>query len=271
MPAESMPPVLIVDDDAGIRLVLESMLACEGYTVISAANGREALAYIERELPGLVLLDLQMPVMTGWETLATIRARWPVLPVVFMSAGLNAAVQAAAYQADGYLAKPFDLDTLLQTVHRFLSSEPIPSQAGSSTGILKPSARATVAIVNANDDLACLLQQTVDAAGLVAVTAQVDDVGQTIETLQAFLGRYQATILLYDVCPPYPEHWARFAAVRAAERQTGTGRRFVATTPNKRALEERVGSTPAIELVGDGLDLEAIVRALRAAAPIQVG
>ena len=117
-----MPPfpcVLVVDDDPGIRVTIQFMLEDAGYAVITANNGLEALERILEREPSLVLLDLQMPLMTGQETLVRLRQMPCQTPVVFMTAGLRAQIEAAAYGADGHLAKPFEFEELLHVVRRF--------------------------------------------------------------------------------------------------------------------------------------------------------
>jgi CheY-like chemotaxis protein len=119
-----MPPspcVLVVDDDPGIRVTIQFMLEDSGYAVITATNGLEALNRILEREPSLVLLDLQMPLMTGQEPLARHREMPCQIPVVFMTAGLRAQVEATAHGADGHLAKPFEFEELLRVVRRFCS------------------------------------------------------------------------------------------------------------------------------------------------------
>lgn len=115
--------ILVVDDDAGIRGTVQAILEDEGYTVSSAVNGIEALESIRQARPTLVLLDLQMPVMNGWEVLQRLRESQTGIPVVFMTAGFRAQAEAERYSADGHLAKPFDLDDLLNVVEQFSESE----------------------------------------------------------------------------------------------------------------------------------------------------
>lgn len=111
--------VLVVDDDPGIRQVIESILADEGYEVATATNGREALDQIATQPPAVVLLDLNMPVMSGWELTAQVQERGLDVPLVFMTAGARAQAEAERHHAAGYLPKPFDMDHLLRTVARF--------------------------------------------------------------------------------------------------------------------------------------------------------
>jgi DNA-binding response OmpR family regulator len=112
--------ILVVDDDDHIRDLLATVLAGEGYRVATATNGREALQHIVENKPRLVLLDLQMPLMTGQELLAELRAAETGVPVVFMSAGYRVRAEAARLGADGYLAKPFDLDAVFAAVARIV-------------------------------------------------------------------------------------------------------------------------------------------------------
>ncbi len=257
MPTTQDAPVLIVDDDEAIRFLLESVLTGCGYPVLTAENGREALTAIEHQLPALVLLDLHMPVMAGWETLAAIRANHWSFPVIFLSGGINAAVQATAHNADGYLAKPLNLDVVVETVQSFL-----PPAAPETA------APARVAIVGFAEDLARWLGEMVREAGCVPLAAPSDWAAESPAALQDFLDRHHVAVLLYNVCAPYPEHWALFAAVRAAEHRAGTGRRFVALTADKHALQGLVGPTPALPLNAEGLAAAEILQNLRELAAV---
>lgn len=116
--------ILIVEDDITLRRFVAILLADAGYLVREAGNGQEALDQLNQLTPQLVLCDLQMPVMDGWTLFARLRERAPALPVVFMSAGANPHREAAQQGAAGWLAKPFDLDTVLGIVHRLVAAPP---------------------------------------------------------------------------------------------------------------------------------------------------
>jgi CheY-like chemotaxis protein len=98
--------VLIVDDDRDIREALAEILRDEGFTVREARDGAEALEKIADAAPDLVLLDLMMPVMDGWQVMAVLRERRHKLPVVVMSA-------VPAEGCADYVQKPISLDRLL--------------------------------------------------------------------------------------------------------------------------------------------------------------
>jgi len=109
--------VLVVDDDESIRLIVRLCLSDAGYVVAEAANGQAALAMADEFQPALIILDLRMPIMDGWEFIRQYRAR-PGLhaPIVGFVAALDAAEECRDLELDGLVSKPFDLDDLLQTV-----------------------------------------------------------------------------------------------------------------------------------------------------------
>ena len=111
--------VLVVDDQPDIRNVIAAILSAEGFAVVTAANGREALDRIGAQQPALILLDLHMPVMSGWELQAQLRAEASPISVVFMTAGEQACIEADRNGAAGCLPKPFELDQLLMVAQRF--------------------------------------------------------------------------------------------------------------------------------------------------------
>jgi CheY-like chemotaxis protein len=118
-----MTSVLVVDDDTDIREAVAEVLAGEGYLVLGAGDGAEALKKCRAFHPSLVLLDLMMPGMNGWEFRAA-QKRDPDLagiPVVVLSA----LEQRVAIDAEAFVRKPFDLDELLALVRRHASPEPV--------------------------------------------------------------------------------------------------------------------------------------------------
>jgi CheY-like chemotaxis protein len=116
--------VLIVDDEFDIRQAVAEVLAEEGHQVLSAGDGAEALAYLREFHPNLVLLDLMMPGMNGWEFRAAQQGDPDIrsIPVVILSA----LGRESSIDADGFMQKPFDLDDLLAMVQRH--APPTPPQ-----------------------------------------------------------------------------------------------------------------------------------------------
>jgi CheY-like chemotaxis protein len=110
--------ILVVDDDYGIRSVVDDLLTDEGYAVKTAGNGRQALEILETWQPELILLDLSMPEMNGWTFLAHQQAD-PALariPVIVMSAHYNLGGGAALDSAAAVMPKPFDVERLLDLI-----------------------------------------------------------------------------------------------------------------------------------------------------------
>lgn len=118
--AHPVQPILVVDDDDTIATIIESFLTEEGYPVVVARNGKEALARAEESPPSVILLDMKMPVMDGWTFAANYRQQaGPHAPIVVMTAAHDSRQRAREIAADDFLAKPFDLDDLLSLVDRY--------------------------------------------------------------------------------------------------------------------------------------------------------
>ena len=115
--------VLVVDDDVSILDTVTSILSGEGYSVISAAGGEQAIALMRTWHPTLVLLDMRMPVMDGWAVARAMHASGTHVPIVVMTAAENARRWADEIGAAGHLAKPFALDDLIGCVERFAERE----------------------------------------------------------------------------------------------------------------------------------------------------
>lgn len=113
--------ILVVEDDPDLLALMELILSESGRRVRTAPEGRAALARVAEEMPGLILLDMRMPGMNGWDFAREFRASHPrTCPIVVVTAAENARLRAEEIGADGWLAKPFDLDEVLAMVARFL-------------------------------------------------------------------------------------------------------------------------------------------------------
>jgi CheY-like chemotaxis protein len=123
--------VLVVEDDADLAVLLEMILADAGYVVRSAPDGAQALARVAEHMPGLVLLDMRMPVMNGWEFAREFVGRYGrAAPIVVVTAAENARLRAEEIGADGWLEKPFELDDVVAAVARFLGPAADAAHAG---------------------------------------------------------------------------------------------------------------------------------------------
>jgi excisionase family DNA binding protein len=119
---KSGPLVLLVDDDEKVRELVRINLEFEGYVVREAGSAEQGMAAIEDDMPDLILLDVMMPHVDGWEMLRRVQERYGAgaIPVVMFSGKVDeqAEAQAASSGAQAFVGKPFDLQQLIdQTKH----------------------------------------------------------------------------------------------------------------------------------------------------------
>ena len=116
--------LLIVDDQRGIRLLLDEVFKREGFKTRLAANGMEALQAVEAEVPGCILLDMKMPGIDGLEVLKRLKAGWPDIPVIMMTAygEIELTEDALRTGAIKYFTKPFDIYEVRDAVSALFES-----------------------------------------------------------------------------------------------------------------------------------------------------
>jgi len=114
--------VLVVDDQNGVRTLLQLVFREEGYQVATAVNGREALRQVEQWHPDVVVMDVKMPVMGGLEALPWIKTMVPETAVIIMTAYVGEASLEEVWRlgADNFIYKPFDLEELKARVREAL-------------------------------------------------------------------------------------------------------------------------------------------------------
>ncbi|MBI3970677.1 MAG: response regulator [Chloroflexi bacterium] len=122
-------PILVADDDKAIRDFIRQALEDEGYAVVTAADGREALELLAVVRPAAILVDVAMPNVDGVHLIDAYRRRpAPHAPIVLCSARLDLSLTAAQMHVDALLAKPFDLEELLDVCKQAVArSEPVPA------------------------------------------------------------------------------------------------------------------------------------------------
>jgi len=110
-----------VDDDRDLRELLAAVLSSAGYEPLTAENGAAALSVLRTVLPELIILDLMMPVMNGWQfrEAQTALPDYARIPVVCLSGHHQARLQASTLGIKACVVKPFEIDDLLQVVNRF--------------------------------------------------------------------------------------------------------------------------------------------------------
>ena len=195
-PARAGKHILLVEDSAEARAVLVPILDAAGHAVCTAANGHEALDYLRSHPPpDLILLDLVMPVMNGWELRAAQRVdpRLARVPVVVLSGVAALAAEVDTLGDVGYLQDPVAPETLLQTVDRFAR----PRKPG-------------VLVVEDEPAVLTMLERLLRHHGFAPVLA-----GNSHAALAAFRQHYGAIdLVLLDVQMPAPDGPATLAALR---------------------------------------------------------
>ena len=120
--------ILIIEDEEIIQTLIEEALSDEGYDVVVAEHGAAALALLEKWTPDVILLDMWMPVMDGWQFVQAYRqASGNRAPIIVMSAVVDAGDHPVEIEADRFLAKPLDLDELLDLIGQFTRPGRAPS------------------------------------------------------------------------------------------------------------------------------------------------
>jgi DNA-binding response OmpR family regulator len=127
------PRILLADDDEGVLAALNDVLRSEGYEVITAKNGREAIEHFHEGRIDIALLDLNMPIKGGWETFEKLTTIHPLLPIIVITARPEQYSLAVAAGVGALMEKPLDLPLLLQAIKDLLR-EPIEQRLSRSSG-----------------------------------------------------------------------------------------------------------------------------------------
>ena len=120
-----MAKLLLVEDNEMNRDMLSRRLERKGYAVVCATDGEQAVIMAQSESPSLVLMDMSLPVLDGWEATRQIKARQPVLPIIALTAHAMEGDERKAREAgcDDYDTKPIELERLLGKIQRLLSPQ----------------------------------------------------------------------------------------------------------------------------------------------------
>ena len=126
--------ILVVEDQEDNRQIVRDLLTANDYEMTEAENGEEALAAVAKDRPDLILMDIQLPIIDGYEAARRIKAN-PALhhiPIIAVTSYALSGddVKAFAAGCDGYVAKPFNPRTLLATIRTYLPSVPSVTRAG---------------------------------------------------------------------------------------------------------------------------------------------
>lgn len=121
-----MARILVVEDEPSLRKLIKTNLAASGYEVVTADDGEEGLSLAQEIKPDLILLDIRMPGMSGWDVLIALKTNPKVkkVPVIIMTASVpeeSEEYKMRSMRAAGYLVKPFGVDVLLDKVKETLA------------------------------------------------------------------------------------------------------------------------------------------------------
>ena len=122
--------MLLVDDDAPIRRMLERTLTAEGYAITAVADGGAALAQVERSLPDVIVLDVAMPGLDGLAVTRRLRAKGLAVPILLLTArdALHERVEGLDAGADDYLVKPFEVEELTARIRALMRRNQPPGE-----------------------------------------------------------------------------------------------------------------------------------------------
>ena len=127
--SQQKPLLLVVDDDPALVRLVSLNLELDGYQVVTAPNGKTAIDLIEKEQPALVLLDVMMPGMDGFQTCARVR-EFSEVPIIMLTAkgGVEDVVHGLDIGADDYVIKPFSITELLARIKAVLQRSKFPQE-----------------------------------------------------------------------------------------------------------------------------------------------
>jgi CheY-like chemotaxis protein len=182
--------VLVVDDDAALRESLVEALAQEGFVAIAATNGAEALRLARDRKPGVILLDLEMPVMNGWQFLERRRSDRALMGVPVITLSALAAGTSGRRDVAGRLEKPLDQRELIDAVRPFFS----PARSAV--------ARPTILVVDDDDDTRMSVAELLEQEGYQVARASHG------EEAEAYLRhRQRPDCIVLDLMMPVMDGW----------------------------------------------------------------
>lgn len=118
--------IMIVDDEEDIRISVGQIFEVSGYEVTKAEDGNDCLNKLERAIPDLVILDIMMPGMSGWDVAARIKenSKWSKIPIIFLTVkGDEMSIGMGGLASEEYVVKPFDIIKLKERVEEILTTK----------------------------------------------------------------------------------------------------------------------------------------------------
>lgn len=120
-----MNKVLLIEDDTMSQMMMARFLKKQELDVELAEDGQVAINYLEKAHPGVILMDLNLPIKTGWDVMDWMKAEELCIPVIIITASIEPSVKerALSYPCDSFMLKPINLPHLLSEIHRLLDSK----------------------------------------------------------------------------------------------------------------------------------------------------
>uniref|UniRef100_A0ACD5GXD6 Response regulator n=1 Tax=Desertifilum tharense IPPAS B-1220 TaxID=1781255 RepID=A0ACD5GXD6_9CYAN len=194
--------ILIAEDDPGTRLAISDYLSLSGYSVIAAQNYQEALKLVDEYQPHMIVTDIAMPLMDGYEFVKRVRQRpaLRLLPVVFLTYRTSTQERIRGYQlgCDLYLPKPFELDELGAVVRNLLErSQLIESEWRSRVQITEkyPALESPVAESEIQDSDVSLTQREQEVLNLIATGLSNIQIGDHLHLSARTIEKYVTSLL----------------------------------------------------------------------------
>ena len=172
--------ILVVDDDLGTRLCVSDYLEVSGYLVVKAENGQQALDLVEKSQPHLIITDIAMPKMDGYELVRRVRARpnFRLLPVIFLTAHTSTEDRVKGYQlgCDIYLPKPFELVELGAVVRSLLDRYALIAQASPRPNSLPNNSQSLATEKRSKSDYSEAVSQSIIINSQISLTGREQEV-----------------------------------------------------------------------------------------------
>ncbi|MBP0029653.1 response regulator transcription factor [Roseofilum sp. Guam] len=191
--------ILVVEDDLGTRLAIQDYLEQRGYSAIVAAHGKEALQQVEQYHPYLIVTDIAMPLMDGYELVRQIRKKpeFRLLPVVFLTARTAMEDRIRGYQlgCDVYLPKPFELEELGAVVRNLIERYSLMMQATSKAPNLALPSPPEPAIQKVMSSDLALTEREWDVLHLLTSGLSNVQIGQSLHLSPRTIEKYVSSLL----------------------------------------------------------------------------
>ncbi len=211
-----MTKILLVDDEPSIVKMVGKRLEIEGYQVVVAMDGEEALAKVETEMPNLIILDFMLPKMNGYEVCSTLKKnpKFQLIPILLFTAKAMESGDKleAACGANGYVRKPFQSAELLEAIRNLLSGKRAPAQEEGFTLI---ELMLVIIIIAALAAMVVprLAGRTEQARVTIAKTDINSNLTLALRLYEVDNGRYPTTeqglqaLITKPTAPPVPNNW----------------------------------------------------------------